>query len=408
MEEKKWNIDSKKWNEAIHIKTNTRYDENGIDKHGFNAEGIHVITGNEYDEDGYNRFGFNANGINKYGFDINGRTYSIKWKSLPNKSYHQLYLKQLFKRLEGLIDILGSNEKEFAMYSEIFPIFIKKQEERVFNEKGIDQFGFNRKGIYVKTNSIVDFHGFNAIGFDVEGYDRAGYDFYGFNKKGYDEYGYNHVGRDKAGYDREGNKKTQKVLTDEEIKNEKKIKEENDKKRRQIYLGLKSKAERLGKGEMSIEEYVKTSKLSIEELIEFAKKDKMDMQIIRGLYKYIGLYKVYKIPFNKEKYLSSTILIINGDEVRPTEEDVDKCISYIKDCDGLVCDKTVKSTVRLYLKGEIDIESKNDTEPDLDEDNVDEKTELISTIVFQQSKIRLQEEEKAQLKTQRRGVDEKQ
>ena len=37
-----------------------------------------------------------------------------------------------------------------------------------------------------------------------------------------------------------------------------------------------------------------------------------------------------KKPFIKADYLKSTILISNGQEVRPTEEDVDKCVEYLQ------------------------------------------------------------------------------
>lgn len=53
-----------------------------------------------------------------------------------------------------------------------------------------------------------------------------------------------------------------------------------------------------------------------------------------------------KKPFIRADYLKSTILIINGQEVRPTEEDVDKCVEYLQVNGSLICDKTVRNTVR--------------------------------------------------------------
>ena len=50
------------------------------------------------------------------------------------------------------------------------------------------------------------------------------------------------------------------------------------------------------------------------------------------------------------------IILVDGKEVRPTEEDVDKCIKYLKVNHRLLCDKTIRDTVREYLKGNINID----------------------------------------------------
>ena len=111
---------------------------------------------------------------------------------------------------------------------------------------------------------------------------------------------------------------------------------------------------------MTIEEYIVKSKTSIEDLITFAKKEHLSADIIRGLYRYIKPYKTYTRPFSKQEYLSSTTLIINDKEVKPTEQDVDMCIEYLKAHGSLVCDKTVRDTIRMYLKGEIDITQRSE------------------------------------------------
>ena len=41
--------------------------------------------------------------------------------------------------------------------------------------------------------------------------------------------------------------------------------------------------------------------------------------------------------------------------VSPTDADVDRCIRHLKEHGRLICSKTVKETVRGYLRGEIDI-----------------------------------------------------
>lgn len=150
---------------------------------------------------------------------------------------------------------------------------------------------------------------------------------------------------------------------------------------------------------MTLEDYVKCSKTSIDDLIIFAKKENMDADVIRGLYKYVKTYKSYKKPFAKTEYLKSTILIINGQEVKPTEEDVDKCVEYLKANGSLICDKTVRNTVRGYLKGEIDITIKEeDLEEQIEENEKKISDELVRVLVEQQDKIKSQKAEIANLK----------
>ena len=225
-------------------------------------------------------------------------------------------------------------------------------------------------GIYTYASKCFDQE---SVGVDREGYDRDGYNSKGTNRNG---------------------------LTREE-QEEKEAKEKKIKKnqRRSNYFGLKNKAEKLGKGEMTLEDYVKCSKTSIDDLIIFAKKENMDADVIRGLYKYVKTYKSYKKPFAKTEYLKSTILIINGQEVKPTEEDVDKCVEYLKASGSLICDKTVRNTVRGYLKGEIDITIKEeDLEEQIEENEKKISDELVRVLVEQQDKIKSQKAEIANLK----------
>ena len=65
----------------------------------------------------------------------------------------------------------------------------------------------------------------------------------------------------------------------------------------------------------------------------------------RGLYKYIKPYKTFTRPFKKKEYLETTFLIIDGEEIRPTEQEVDACIEYLKANGSLICDKTVRTTI---------------------------------------------------------------
>ena len=213
-----------------------------------------------------------------------------------------------------------------------------------------------------------------------------------------------------------------KIEIEKKQEEEKKAEEEKRKEReakknqqRKNYLGLINKAEKLGKGEMTLEDYIKCSKTSIDDLINFAKKEHMDADVIRGLYKYKKPYALYKKPFSKKQYLESTILLIDGQEVKPTEEDVDKCVEYLTAMGSLVCDKIVKDTVRKYLKGEIDITLKTaELQEQIEENkstiakNEEEiKDTLTEVVLSQQNRIKAQENEIADLKSQRRSLNEK-
>ena len=106
---------------------------------------------------------------------------------------------------------------------------------------------------------------------------------------------------------------------------------------------------------MSIEEYIKKSKTSIEDLIKFAKKEHFSADIIRGLNKQKRAYETYTRPFNKKEYLATTFFIIDGEKIKPTEQEIDTCIEYLKANGSLICDKTVRTTISQYKSGKLDI-----------------------------------------------------
>lgn len=269
-----------------------------------------------------------------------------------------------------------------------------------FDKDGYDRYGFDKKRIHRDTLTEYDPDGYDGWwgldkdGYNGEGYNREGINRAGFDKKGihkdtlteYDTDGFDKNGYDKEGYNRKGIDKTGKNREErKEIQN----------RQRAMWLGLRRKAEALAKGEMTIEEYIMKSKMSIEELIEFAKKNNLSADVIRGLRRFIKPYQVYTRPFSKKEYLFSTTLIIDEKEVKPTEQDVDMAIEYLKAKGSLVCDKTVNDTVRRYLKGEIDITQRS-------EETV--KQELIKKIVEQQKTIAGQQAEISRLKSQKKEL----
>lgn len=123
---------------------------------------------------------------------------------------------------------------------------------------------------------------------------------------------------------------------------------------------LKEKAEMLGKGEMTIGEYVMTENVSIEKLITLAKKEHMSSAIIINLSKLIKKYKAYKKPFDKDDYIKSTLIKINGEFVRPTEKDVDLCLKYMQENNILISNYTAEVIILKYMRGQIDITKKTE------------------------------------------------
>jgi hypothetical protein len=132
--------------------------------------------------------------------------------------------------------------------------------------------------------------------------------------------------------------------------------EDAEKTRLSRYIGLLKKAEKLANGEMSVEEYFMKSKMSMAELIVFARKEKMSSDVIRKLSKLNAEYTKLVKPFDKKKYLSGTQILVGDTPVTPTSEDVDKCIKYLTNNGRPVRNSTVCETVRMYLRGEIDVE----------------------------------------------------
>lgn len=220
-----------------------------------------------------------------------------------------------------------------------------------YNEEGVDKEGFDREGF---NSQGYDREGYNKEGFNRRGYNREGFDNKGFDESHihkdthteYDENGYDYEGYDEAGYNREGVNRRGHTR-DEQSKIETK-----QKQRANILLG---KATKLATGEMSMEDYIKNSTTSLDDLIVFARRMKMDAEIIKGLNRKAAEYRKLLRPFNLKNYLERTILIIDDEQIRPTEDDVKRAMKYLRENNRLICASTVEETVRSLLRGEIDI-----------------------------------------------------
>ena len=201
----------------------------------------------------------------------------------------------------------------------------------IYDEDGYDIFGWNAEEINKETHSKYDKNGFDMLGYNKYGYDQEGY-----NVQGYDKYGYNREGYDKYGKTKEEWEKAWQLA--------------NEEQKRKSYFGLLNNAKKLAKGELSIQEYIKKSTVSIDELISFANRIGMSADVVKGLHRQKALYKMYIKPFSKKKYLDSTIILVNEKPIKPTEQEVDKCIEFLKS------KKEIISILKLqedYKKGKV-------------------------------------------------------
>ena len=112
---------------------------------------------------------------------------------------------------------------------------------------------------------------------------------------------------------------------------------------------------------MTIEEFVEYSKIRLEDLIDIAEKSHMSIEIIRKLKGYLKTYKNYTQPFNKKSYIETMSYVIDGKKVKPTEQDVERCIEYLKANHCAICFGSVERTVSKYLRGKLDITRKEET-----------------------------------------------
>ena len=81
--------------------------------------------------------------------------------------------------------------------------------------------------------------------------------------------------------------------------------------------------------------------------------------------------------------------MVNGEVVKPTEEDVDTCVSFLEEQESLICDKTVRSTILKYKRGEIIIQ-KSDEEKGMqpkEESNNEEKEKILREIKEHQKEL---------------------
>lgn len=196
-----------------------------------------------------------------------------------------------------------------------------------YNQAGYDREGYNRQG-------------YNMQGYDREGYDRQGFDVEGYNRQGFNAEGYDRLGFDKKGFDKDGNRRPRNAKELERLKN---------------FVGLKELFWKIAKDEITMEDYVRRAKTSFDELLTFARSQQMPAGAIIAFEKRREEYKTVKTPFSRAKFLKESKIMVGDQEVKPTNEDVDKCLEFLKENNVFICDRYVRDTVIGYIRGEIDI-----------------------------------------------------
>ena len=178
--------------------------------------------------------------------------------------------------------------------------------------------------------------------------------------------GFTEEGIDNEGYNREGENKRGK--TREEVAEQKDQQTSN-------FLGLLNLAKGYSEGTITIEDYLKNHKITIEELIDFAKKQKMDKDIVLGLYKKKKEYYTYSTRFDKANYLK-TKTTING--VLITGEIVDKVVAYLKANNRLLSSKIVNDHIKAYANGQLKIgDEKTEENENVEGPTINEFGEII-------------------------------
>ena len=161
------------------------YHANGYNRHGFNRDGIHR-NGTRYDEkgrdcDGYDRKGYDSRGFNRWGFSRNGTRYNAKGRDCDGYD-HEGYNSRGFNR-DGIhrngtrYDEKGRDCDDLNRWRssrDVTTTNTSQTEQKFqYDENGIDQYGFNKRGIHIGQTSLtgkisyIDEKGFNCLGYSV-------------------------------------------------------------------------------------------------------------------------------------------------------------------------------------------------------------------------------------------------
>ena len=338
---------------------------------GFNELGLHrngtLYDEDGYDKDGYDQQGFGRDGYNKQGYD----QWGYDRRGYDRKGYDGAgYNEKGYGRD-------GYNKDGYNAYGYDRDGYKDGYDKWDYDREGYNRRGFNAEGKH-RNGSYYDEDGYDKAGYDVEGYnkhgiDREGYNRRGFNAEGkhqngsyYDADGYNIDGYDRYGFNRQNKMKDsrgEEEFDSKGVHKKRRLQKSKDALVKKIY--------ELVDGKISIKQFVKhTSYYTMPQLLKFAANEGIDRDTCIMLDTYRDEFERYKVPFAKEEYLKTTTLIIGGQEIRPTKDDVDKCIEYLKSIKELVCNVTVRRTIIEYKNGRLDVSKRTRSK----------KEELISSI----------------------------
>ena len=134
---------------------------------------------------------------------------------------------------------------------------------------------------------------------------------------------------------------------------------------------------RLANEQISINDFLTTYTYSLEDALRIAKKEseftKEEISQLSRMYNY-SLF--YQTPFDREAYKECCAVMVDGKKVKPTDQQIDACLEYIRDHEFYECDFTVRTLIAMYLSKKIDMKSENSAKELQDKLEVLEKKKL--------------------------------
>lgn len=107
--------------------------------------------------------------------------------------------------------------------------------------------------------------------------------------------------------------------------------------------------------EITLDEYMIKYGIPLVDLIKFAKENDVNPKTLKEMYKYLKQYELMTKSFDMENFLSTYLVFYEGKKVKPTKEEVLKCIEFLKMSNLYVCEYNIKLYIRLYIQKEIDL-----------------------------------------------------
>lgn len=102
---------------------------------------------------------------------------------------------------------------------------------------------------------------------------------------------------------------------------------------------------------ISMDEFMKKG-ISLTKLIVYAEKNHYSKKFIDKLEEKHFSYILMNEEFDMKKYLSNAYVVVDDMKVRPTKEDVLKCIDKLKEEGKFICNYNIANKVSAYIKND--------------------------------------------------------